>query len=72
MTYPVPSTAMKAAMDAHSDLNIFAAIEAILEGGTIHGSNATAAKIIGLCRTECQRQLRLMDKAVAATKKESA
>jgi hypothetical protein len=61
---------MKSAMDAQSDLNIFAAVQAILEGGTIHGSNATARKIIALCKSECQRQLRLMDKAVAATKKE--
>jgi hypothetical protein len=63
---------MKAAMDAQSDLNIFAAVQAILEGGTVSGSNPAAAKIIGLCKTECQRQLRLMDKAVAATKKEPA
>jgi hypothetical protein len=72
MSYPIPSPAMKSAMNAHSNLNIFCAVEALLEGGTVSGSNATAAKIISLCKKECQRQLRLIDKAVAATKKESA
>lgn len=65
--YPVPSKAVDAAMCAKSDLNIFAAIDVMLEGGTVCGHNATASKIIKLCRAECQRQLRLMDKAVAQT-----
>ena len=65
--YPVPDKLTRAAMDAHSNLNIFAAIAAILEGGVIYGGdNAAAKKIIGICLKEQQRLLTLQDKAVAA------
>lgn len=65
--YPIPDKHTKAAMDAHANLNIFASIAAILEGGVIYGGeNAAAKKIIGICNKEQQRQLRLQDKAVAA------
>lgn len=57
---------MRAAMNADKDLNIFGAIIAILEGGTISGSNAAAKKIVDVCHKEMQRQLRILDKAVAA------
>jgi hypothetical protein len=59
-------------MNAKSDLNIFAGVQALLEGGTVSGSNAAAAKIIAICRAEAQRQLRLMDKAVAKANKEKS
>lgn len=68
--YPIPDKLTKAAMDAHCNLNIFAAIVAILEGGTIYGGeNAAAKKIIAICQAEQQRQLKLQDKAIAALNK---
>lgn len=48
---------------AYSELNTFASIQAILEGGIIHGDNRTATKIIKLCKMEIQRQLFLFDAA---------
>lgn len=51
---------------AHSNLNTFGAIIAILEGGCVYGGGteaATAQKIIALCRAEQQRQLSRFDKA---------
>lgn len=57
---------IKEAMNAQTNLNIFAAVEVLLEGGTIYGRTpAAAGKIIAICRAEQQRQLRIMDKAVA-------
>jgi hypothetical protein len=51
---------------AHTDLNIFAAVVAILEGGCIYTAEAkgTVSKIINLCQVEQRRQLELYDKAV--------
>lgn len=72
MSYPTPSKAVDAAMRARSDLNIFAGIVAILEGGTISGGSAAAAKIIKICKAEQQRQLRIMDRAVAETNRPTA
>ena len=57
--------AAQTAARSHSDLNIFAAIVAILEGGCIYRSNATAQKIIGICQREQQKLLRDYDQAVA-------
>ena len=71
MSHPVPSKPVAAAMSARSDLNVFAAIAAILEGGTISGSNTAAAKIIKICHVEQQRQLRLMDDAIEKINKEN-
>jgi hypothetical protein len=71
MNYPIPSKHMKAAMDAQSNLNILAAIEKILEGGTFHGECAAQRKIIAICKQEQQRQLGLMDRAVAAINKDT-
>jgi hypothetical protein len=54
-------------MNAHCNLNIFAAIAAILEAGVIYGGeNSAAKKILAICAKEQQRQLQLQDKAVAA------
>ena len=50
---------------AHTNLNIFATIEAILEGGVVYPvgtANTTAQKIIRLCSAERGKQLRLYDK----------
>ncbi len=43
----------------HTDLNIFAAVMAILEGGCVYTANGLKAahKIIGICKKEQQRQL---------------
>ena len=68
--YPIPSKSMAAAMDAHTNLTIYGAIVAILEGGTLSGNVGGApARIIKICKAEQQRQLTLMDKAVAAAQK---
>lgn len=65
--YPIPDKHTKAAMNAHCNLNIFAAIAAILEAGVIYGGgNAAVKKILAICAKEQQRQLQLQDKAVAA------
>jgi hypothetical protein len=69
--YPIPSAALRAAMDAHKDLNIFAAIQGILESGAAPNDCAAARKIIAICKSEQQRQLRLMDRAVAKVNKEA-
>lgn len=71
MAYPIPSKNMMDAMEAHKHLNIFAAVEALLTGGTISGDNPAAKTIIAICRAEIQRQLKLTDKAVAAANKEN-
>ncbi|MBD8540906.1 hypothetical protein IFU00_01265 [Oxalobacteraceae sp. CFBP 8761] len=57
-------------MTAKSNLNIFGAVVALLEGGTVSGGdNAAKRKIIEICHKEQQRQLKIMDKAVAAVNK---
>lgn len=51
---------------AHTNLNIFSAIQSILEGGHIYGdTNKAAGRIIQICNKEMQRQLKLMDVAEA-------
>lgn len=55
---------VQAAMDAHTNLTIFAAVVEILEGGTIKGDIPATNKIIAICKAEQGRQLRLMDKAL--------
>ena len=56
----------KEAAYAHSDLNVFGAVVALMEGGTLYtsGGHQAASKIIRLCQTEMQRQLRAYDKAL--------
>lgn len=51
----------------HSDLNIFAAIVAILEGGCIYTNQGqrTAFKLIRICKDAEQSQLRAFDRAIA-------
>lgn len=50
------------AMDAHTNLNVFSAIEDMLT--IVSGDNKSASRIIKICRAEQQRQLKLMDCAV--------
>lgn len=51
---------------AHSTLNVFAGVIALLEGGTVHGGrdggDRTAGKIIRLCEAETLRQLKRYDR----------
>ena len=62
---------LDAALRAHTNLNTFAAIVAMLEGGTVYSTgingsqDKTASRIIRLCHQEQQRQLRKLDAATA-------
>lgn len=60
------------AAKAHTTLTVFGAVQALLEGGTIHGGNEgggrTALRIIKLCQAEMQRQLKRYDKHLAAAR----
>jgi hypothetical protein len=56
---------MVSAAEAHSNLNTFGAIIALLEGGLLYGGGSqqsTAEQIIKLCKREQQRQLSKFDK----------
>lgn len=64
-------TAAKLAANAHSNLNLFASIEALLEGGLLYGNSdasagVTARKILKLCKAETSKQLVLYDKYLDA------
>jgi hypothetical protein len=59
------------AAKAHTNLNTFESVIALLEGGTIYtvgGQSAyrTVTKIIKLCKDEQQRQLSIYDSAMSA------
>ena len=57
--------AVKAAAQALSDLNTFAIVATILEGGHIHSpSHAAAQKIIRICLREQQKRLGEYDSAI--------
>lgn len=55
-----------AAARANSNLNAFAALIAILEGGCVSHSNRSRDRIIAIAKQETHRQLRIYDKHVAA------
>lgn len=60
---------IKDAMDAACNLNTFAAVVEILEGGCVYGgmgSEKVSARIIKICQAEQQRLLRKMDASRAA------
>ena len=59
---------LKEACQAHTNLNTFAAVISILEGGHLYGafSDAAAQKIIRICQQEQARCLTRYDAAVAA------
>lgn len=54
----------------HTDLNIFAVIVSILEGGHIYTSSgmSMAARIIRLCQEEEHRQLQAYDREIRKVK----
>jgi hypothetical protein len=74
----MPNEAVKELIEraarAHSNLNIFAAVAALLEGGVIYplypsGSASSAAqRIVRICNAEGQKQLRIYDAAIAQAK----
>lgn len=71
--YPIPTKAMGEAMSAKANLYVFGTVVAILEGGTLSSYSGSAAqRIIAICKKEQARQLKLMDKAVAAANKRAA
>lgn len=65
MTYTAKGKAMIAAAAAHSDLNLFAAVAALMESSLVtsdcHGAEAKIAKI---CKKEQQKCLRRYDAAI--------
>jgi hypothetical protein len=57
---------VKEAANALSDLNIFYAVIALMDGGLVHSpSHAAAARIVKLCRSEGGRCLKRYDHAKA-------
>ncbi|OZI64591.1 hypothetical protein CAL20_02740 [Bordetella genomosp. 4] len=58
--------AIKKAMHAHTDLTVFGAVIAILEGGCLYEplSNEAAQQIIKICKREQQRHIRAVDAAL--------
>jgi hypothetical protein len=59
---------LRQALNAHSNIYVFASIVSILEGGCIASgvdSNDVAQTIIDLCKDEQQRLLKLHDEALA-------
>lgn len=62
---------VKDACRAHTNLTVFAAVVAILEGGCLYGGNQPeAAQIIRIAHRAQQRFLHEHDKAVALAKTE--
>lgn len=65
---------IKNAAKAHTTLTVFGAVQALLEGGTIHGGKEggerTALRIIKMCEAEMQRQLKRYDRHLAAIRKQ--
>ncbi len=62
--------AVSAAAEAHTNLNIFASLVTILEGGHLTGANdvvghAAQDRIIRICQSEQSRWLRKYDAAMA-------
>lgn len=59
---------LKEAMHAHTNLNTFAAVVSLLEGGHLYGatSDGAAQRIIEICKAEQDRCLARYDAAVAA------
>lgn len=62
-----PGDAIKRAAEALSDLNTFAIVATILEGGHLHAPSYDAAqKIIRICHAEEQKRLGDYDRAALA------
>lgn len=56
------------AAKSHSNLNAYAAVVAIMEGGMIHGESSAADEIIAICKRQMQVELRDYDKAIRKIK----
>lgn len=58
---------IKEAAEAHTNLNVFASIVSILEGGHLYGatSDRTAQRIIEICKAEQAKCLARFDRARA-------
>lgn len=52
---------------AHTNLNTWAAIQAILEGGTLYEerTHSAASKVIEICKREMKKELAIYDRACA-------
>ena len=60
------SKAIQDAVHAHTNLNTFGLIAAMLEAGALYGEqNKTAEKIIALCNKEISRQLEIYESCVS-------
>ena len=51
--------------NAAAAINVLGGLIALIEGGVDQGWQKTANQIIGICKREQQRQLKIMDKADA-------
>lgn len=60
---------IKDAAEAHTNLNTFAVVVSVLEGGNICGYSAAAERIIKICLREQQLYLEKYDRAVSAAAK---
>ncbi|MET4197316.1 chorismate mutase [Bradyrhizobium sp. LA8.1] len=56
---------VKEVADAHTNLNVFASIVSVLEGGHLYGchSDRTVQRIIEICKAEQYRCLKRFDRA---------
>lgn len=59
---------VKEACIAHTNLNTFACVVAILESGCVYGHSPAAQRIIDICQAEQAKYLRAYDKHTAAEK----
>ena len=59
--------AIKAAAEAHTNLNTFAAVASLLEGGHLYGArtHAAASRIIAICKKEQHKWLMEYDRQSA-------
>lgn len=65
MAYTDKGKSIKEAADAHSDLNIFAAVEALMESSLVSSACfPTEARIVKICQAEIQKCLSRYDRAV--------
>jgi hypothetical protein len=60
---------IKEAAEAHTNLNVFASIVSILEGGHLYGaaSDRAAQRIVEICKAEQDKCLGRFDRAVSLT-----
>lgn len=63
---------VKEAAQAHTNLNVFASVVSLLEGGHLYGAHhdRTAQRIIEICKAEQAKCLARYDRAIAATRNE--